>query len=691
MKRARHLTGHRELMATYWRKFVASAKSAPTERLSNFDGRSRRSSRMGWGVLYLVLLSGPVVVGTVTGAVYSILSFPATGDISLGPNIFNVQSAQLVLIFAIAVIGLNIILQSGVVSLGQSAPFLIGAYAVAIFVTKVGLSFLVALLLAGIIAGAANYVLGLPALRLGSVTFVMVTMGYALVLVDLAFQWGPLTGGGEGISGITLPTFLGNGNNMYWLIAVVTIVCLIFQGRFIRSRLGRQGRAVEGNRIAATALGIQFNRVVSRSFVAGGIMAGLAGGLYAGLFSFVSPSAFGVNIAILFLLMVVFGGRGSIVGPLIGAFVLVNLPQIVQDYTGSRPGTTDLVYGIVLLLCVLIIPGGIAGLISATGRQVRRRRSAAFDSVNAAADATTNNDPIAIGYSQRERAAADFVVSEVGAAGSVRESGLVVDSIGLEIGGMRILQNVSLTVDRAQVHGLIGPNGAGKTSLLNIISGFTEASRGDIRAAGTPITGEGALTRADRGIARTFQHPSVFDDMTILENIICALDHGRGDAAWGYAFGTRRSRRIERSVAAEAERIWRLVGSGVSSAAPAGSLPPGRKRFVEIARAYALRPQWVLLDEPAAGLIPEEVDELVRWIERFRGAGTGVLLIEHNMGLVMSVSDVVTVLDSGQIIAQDIPAVIKKSDRVLRAYVGTKDDRTRAGTGRASLTGASDT
>ncbi len=597
-------------------------------------------------VLLALLLSGPEVLARLISGLTSLVTWPLTQELRFAGNRFEIFNTELLLVYLVAVLGLSLLLQSGLVSLGHSAFFGLGAYVTAITTVSWGWSFYLGLLLGGVAAGVVGLLLGLPALRLGLYALVMITVGYAFVANDLALQWRGVTGGGDGLRGVDFPAPFGDLTGYYWLLAAAVVIAYVLHLNLLRSPFGRRSKAIEESEVAARSLGIGPYVAKLTPFALSAVFAGVAGGLYVPVIGFIAPDSFTVELSILFLLMVLLGGTGSVLGPVVGAVLLFRLPLEVDRVTEQAGEVSLLVYGTLLLLSVFLFP---KGLMSAWWR-LRSR----FGRAGAGSAAV------------RDRARIDECV-----AASTRSGPLLqLAGVRKNLSGVQALDGIDLVVEAGQVHALIGPNGSGKTTLLNTASGYLAPDEGSVALAGSP----GAPTvhgRARGGLGRTFQTPLVFGGMSCLENVVVALDSGRRHGDLAYALRTPGARREERAAVARAWAILAAVGlAGRADDDPAG-LPPGERRLLEIARVIALDPAVVLMDEPAAGLAGEEIDELEDVVRALRAAGVGVLLVEHHVDVVLRLADVVTVVDFGRVIAHGAPAAIAKDPAVIVAYLGS--------------------
>jgi branched-chain amino acid transport system permease protein len=368
----------------------------------------------------------------------------------------------------------------------------------------------------------------------------------------------------------------------------------------------------------------------------------VAGVLYAGLIRYVAPETFSIANMFLLLAMVIIGGRQSILGCVIGALALSLLREALVEFSVYA----QLGFGAVVVLMVVFAPTGLAGIPARVRHALRRGRSAA--------DERAVLKPFQPG------------------ADDARGSGaaLEISGISKQFRGLKALVDVSMSVQPGEIRGVVGPNGSGKTTLFNIVSGIYTVSSGRASVSGTVVTGRRPHQLSQLGIARTFQNLRLFGQMTVRENLLVALDRSSMWSAWQYLLWPIGIWRCERTLRRRADTLLDRFGlTDFADAAPK-SLPYGIQRRVEIARAMATNPVLLLLDEPAAGLNGQEVGQLRVIVRSIRDSGVTVVLIEHNMGLVMSLCDRVTVLASGSVIADGTPAEVAVRPEVIEAYLG---------------------
>ena len=529
---------------------------------------------------------------------------------------------------AIVGVGLNVLLGlAGEVSLGHAGFLSIGAYAVAILTTKLGINFWAALPVSIVLAAALGAVLSVPALRVTGPYLAMVTIAFGFIVESTTVEWAGLTNGASGISGIPGPFGVGGTALLASLVCAATLFAF---DRLKRSPLGLAMAAAAGAPAAARGVGIALLPVRTAAFILAAAAGGLAGGLQAGLTGFIAPSSFPFSQSILFLLVVVVGGAGRTLGPLLGALAVGILPELLSGLAEYRL----LVFGAALLVVLWIAPAGIAGL---SGRFLEPRRRA------------------------RPSIAPDIglALAHLGTA----RAALQVRSLGISFGGVAAVADVDLDAPPGRITSLIGPNGAGKTTLLNLVSGFAAAQAGHVRIGDADVGVLSAHALARSGLARTFQTAQMFEGLSVLDNVRLGLWRGRwrGTASPDLACA-----------------LLALVGFEGADDRAAGALPHVDRRLVEIARALATAPKILLLDEPAAGLDAADTARLDDALRRIAAAGPAVVLVEHDMSLVMSVSDAIVVLDAGRRIAAGSPAAIRTDPAVRTAYLGNTTPAPRA-------------
>ena len=564
-------------------------------------------------------------------------------------NFYYVQQVQTLALYILVAGGLAVAVSyTGLISVGHAALMAAGAYAAAYLAVSLHMPFPIAV--AGGVGAAAlvGLVLAVPTGRLGHFYFAMVTLGLGLITEQLLVEWN-WTGGYSGIVGVPQPSLFGvtlSPKWFYYLTIVLTGLVLLLLSNLMRSRFGRSFLLVRDDEIAAASAGIRPYSNKLQAFVVSAMPAGLAGALFAYQNSGTTPGSFNLNLGLFFLLAVVVGGRNSILGPIGGVALLFALPLYLREYRAY----TNIIFGVILLVVLAIEPGGLA----VGARRLRQswRAWRAGGVLRAGGELKLSTS----------RILPDFVRATAG-------GDLVITGLTKSFGGVRALDNVSLTLRAGQVSAVIGANGSGKTTLLNIVSGFYKRDAGRIRVGDRDLPTEPAAV-ARSGIGRTFQTPKVLADQTVLENVMAGYAAAGQATMLEAAFRAGRAGRDERIARERALALLEYMGLAGREYDLAGELPHPHLRFLEIARALIVDPHFLLLDEPAAGLSNDEVAQLDHLVRALSQRGLGVMMVEHNIGLIMDIADVVVVLDSGVVVAEGDPARVQAMPEVARIYLG---------------------
>jgi branched-chain amino acid transport system permease protein len=564
-------------------------------------------------------------------------------------NDYWVLIATRAAIYWLLVAALNLIVGfAGQLAIGYVALLTLGAYTTSVLAGGAVLPPLpafAALALAGVAGALFGVVVGLPALRLRTFYFAMSTLGFATIVTQVALAWQSVTGGGIGLPGPELPAPFNTPAGFFYLCLALAGACTWMTANIAHGRFGRALIAVRDADVAAEAIGISKARLLVAVFLFSGAVAAIAGGLFATLQTYITPDAFTFDLSILFFISILIGGRGSIIGPMLGTIILTLLPE----FAAPLAAWSTFLYAVLLLLIVLVAPGGIAALID-----FRSRR------------------PLTVNRAVVPRPALlGQVLSDGQPPGSQRPARPIsLRQVVLSFGGVRALDGLDLDIAPGAVHGLIGPNGSGKTTALNVISGYYRPEAGSVTFGDQPLGAASPVTRAAHGIARTFQTPRIVGEATVMQNVMM------GGTIWGTAtfveslLSLRRHRDDERRLRAAARRALRTVGLDGLDDVRADRLQHSELRFIEIARALMLRPAFLLLDEPAAGLSADEIARLGGLIREIGRHGTGVLLVEHHADMIFDICDQVTVLNLGRVLAQGTPAEIRVHKEVVSAYLG---------------------
>ena len=547
-------------------------------------------------------------------------------------------------IYWLLVSGLNLAVGfGGQLAIGFVAVLTLGAYVASVLAAgTLGAAWpaFAALGAAGVAGAVAGAIVGLPALRLGSFYFAMTTLGFATIVTQIALAWGSVTGGGTGVAGPSLPAPFDTTTGLYGLCLVLAGLCTWMTANVANSRFGRGLIAIRDADVAAEAVGVSRSVLLMSVFLFAGAAAGVAGGLFASLQSYITPDAFTFDLSILFFIAILVGGRGSVLGPLLGTIALTVLPELAAPLVAW----STFLYAVMLLVIVLTIPGGLAELLDVVNRR-----------------------PIPSGRVISPRLdLVPVMLDGMRSAGKMRLRG-----IALRFGEVRAIDGLDLQVRPGEVHGLIGPNGSGKTTTLNVISGYFRPQQGTITLGAAALPAGAPHLRAWSGIARTFQRPRIVGEASVLQNVALGGMIGGRASFVETLLCLPRHRIDEARLRAEALLALRVVGLEALASVRADRLQHSELRFVEIARALMLRPAILLLDEPAAGLAPDEILRLGQLIKAVSRHGSGVLLVEHHADLIFDVCDHVTVLNLGRVLASGTPAEIRSHREVVSAYLGS--------------------
>ena len=546
-------------------------------------------------------------------------------------------------IYWVLVAGLNLIVGfAGQLAIGYVALLTLGAYTTSVLVAGnviPAVPLPLAFGAATVIGAVFGLVVGLPALRLRTFYFAMSTLGFATIVTQIALAWKSVTGGGIGIVAPEFPAPFNTPWGFYGFCLIVAAIATWMSANVAHSRFGRALVAIRDAEVAAEANGISKVQFLVPVFLLGGAMAGIAGGLFATLQTYVTPDAFTFDLSVLFFIAILIGGRGSILGPLLGTILLTILPE----FAAPLAAWSTFLYAVLLLVIVLAVPGGIADLIDFKNRR-----------------------PLT---DAREIQPQPALLSRVIA----RQPGsqpLSLRNVVLAFGGVRALDGLDLDVQPGRVHGLIGPNGSGKTTALNVISGYYAPQNGSVALGGATLELGHPESRASHGIARTFQTPRIVGEASVLENVMIGATVTGRATFLETLFALPRRATDERVLKAKATAALTAVGLETLADIRANRLQHSELRFVEIARALMLSPAFLLLDEPAAGLSADEIDRLGSLITEISRQGTGVLLVEHHADLIFAICERVTVLNLGRVLAEGAAAEIRVHKEVVSAYLG---------------------
>ncbi|WGY00447.1 branched-chain amino acid ABC transporter ATP-binding protein/permease [Nocardioides sp. QY071] len=615
----------------------------------------------------------------------ALLSFLAVAP-GLGGEGTSIPHMQLVGLIAgtmVAAVGLNLVSGfAGLISLGQGAMYAIGAYVFGYLSLKGDLPFLLAVPVTLVACAVLGVFVALGTARLRGPQFTMITLVLAVLVHKVLVEW-PVLGAASGypnvlqhetgllpdvsIFGFTFvpPLFGGEFASVLLLVLGLTLIALVLYRNLSLSSWGRSLRAVGESELLASHLGVfVFRRKVAALGIASAL-GGLGGIFYALLFAHLQPESFDVFFSITILLAVILGGSGTVLGPAVGAVIVVWLERsdalegvtefqrrtFSEQWYLSTPG----IIGLILIVSLFVLPRGVVGTLSdQVAKRTRRERGQAA----------------ATGKPSASPSMTEFLTVETDDSADA-EAILAITGAAKQFGGLRAVDNVDLRVRRGSIHGVIGPNGAGKSSLANVVSGAYRPDGGAILLAGEDISGLRPDQITHRGLARTFQTPQLFGSATVLENVKAGFaDTGRL-SWWKAALKPRSQYRREAELEELSAALLRRVGLSEEAHVLAEGLAYGKARALEIARALASQPKVLILDEPAAGLNATEVTELGRLLSELRADGLGLILVEHHMDLISTVADEVTCMAQGAVIAHGSASEVLTDETVRAVYLGT--------------------
>jgi branched-chain amino acid transport system ATP-binding protein len=652
-------------------------------------GRSLFSQRfLTRGGIFLVLLAWPL----------------------LYQNAYALSNMKTAGLYALMALGTNLIMgQAGQLSFGSLAFAGIGGYTAALTSVRLHWPPIAGLALGLVLACAVAIVVGKPVLRLRLYFLALATMALVAIFTVVVQTWRSLTYGSSGVPGIPWLSLgiikFDSYFKQYYLVWILVIVILLVCEAAMRSRVGRALHALAVNETAASSLGIDCPAWKLRAFVASAAICGLGGGLWVLFLSSATPTDFSLKAAILVIIMVMIGGMESLLGSVIGAIAISWLTFSL----GSLQQYSGVAYALILILLVLFLPNGLAGIARTdVARRVKARLAGSSRNPGSAegassyqraarskraeirgqmASSTIGQSPLAVdahvGRGQGLAATGDddirCVTGEACASCSERQAdkasrvreGLRIEDVTVSFGGLEAVSHVSLETAGGGIFAIIGPNGAGKTTLFNVISGIQKPTTGHVRYQDKDLSRMSPADVCRLGIARTFQNLRIFGNMSVLDNVLAGRHRHEVSKFLAAGFRLPSQRREERKSRDFCLHVLELMGVGERVDEMAASLPYGQQRLVEIARALATEPSLLLLDEPAAGMNQSEREVLAAKILEICASGIDILLVEHDMDLIMGLSDHVGVLDHGRLICEGRPEQVRCHTGVIEAYLGT--------------------
>jgi branched-chain amino acid transport system permease protein len=570
----------------------------------------------------------------------------------LGMGIYWNQEIVLTVALALMVSGLNLSLgYAGELALGQVFVYAVGAYVSGNVAVHLSSDVFLSLALAIAAALVIGVVTGIPGLRLGGWALAMTSFFLVLLIPDLVNIFQNYTGGTIGLVGIPPLTIFGaalDANQYYVFAVVVGFLWFAVFRNLVVSRHGSALLVLRQSPVLASSLGIPVRQLKLKAYALGAVPCGIAGVLFGNLNHFISPSSpgpFTITTTFAILAASVLGGPTSVYGAVVGAAIIQLGPLRLTSFQQY----SDAVDGAFLILFGVLLSGGLSGIATSALARLRARRVGAT--------------VVAAPVRGRERLTA-----------ALSGATLEVEAVEKRFGGNTALSGVSLRASPGRVTALIGPNGSGKTTLLNMICGFYSLDSGDIRVDGKSINGRRPHQVARTGVIRTFQTPIIPKGLTVAETVATAC---YSTAYSAMPVAVLRLPAYWRRVRSDALAVkGALAATGITHLADedAASQPLGIRRLIEVARVVAANPKVVLFDEIASGLDDDEVRDLSALMRELAAAGTTVVLVEHNFGLVLEVADEIYVLANGAVVASGPPVEIAAHPAVLREYLGISEE-----------------
>ena len=555
-------------------------------------------------------------------------------------------------LFAIMASGWNIISGfAGYVSLGHSVFLGIGMYTGSILGQYFNLPTYYFFLVAMLVSVLTAVIIGAIILRTKSHSFVIITIALLLSVQLIFSNWRSFTGGAEGII-FRSPSWVRQLGNMpyYYMFFAIFILTVSLVWFITRSRLGAGFIAIRDDEAKAGSIGINTTQYKIIAYGLSAAPFGLAGAVYAQYLGFVNPiGAFNVLLSVYLVLSALVGGKGTLWGPVLGGFIIALANEVATVSSGGISARV-LIMGIILVATVMFLPQGILTSI----KTITMRRRSAKKSVAFIDQASIAEPNTAISIEKIVRPE----------SGQVDKSDVIlkITDIYKSFGGVKAVNGVSLEVKRGSITGLIGPNGSGKTTLFNCITGTYDIDRGSVVLNGEEISKLQPWVRAHKGLGRTFQITKLFKSMNVLDNLVAPLEKP--------SYKKMLANKIQGDEVDRAREVLSFMGLSSFEQSKVGALSFGQQKLIEFAQILMLRPDIVMLDEPASGINPTLIERLSKAIKRLNEAGTTFLIVEHNIPLVLSLCDYVHVLSAGELMVSGTPEKIRNDEAVIEAYLG---------------------
>ncbi|MFH0811873.1 MAG: branched-chain amino acid ABC transporter ATP-binding protein/permease [Pseudomonadota bacterium] len=565
----------------------------------------------------------------------------------------------LILIYAILVESLNLIMgYAGVLSMCHAIFSGIGAYTAALISIHLGYNFIVGMAAGFVLAAFIGALLAVPSLKVRDEYLIVFTLGFQVVMFQLMLTARNITQGHGGITNIPSPELLGitfqTPMRFLPLVLIIALVCFAFAWRIIHSPFGRVLKSIREDEFAARALGKNTLSFKVIGFAVGGGLAAIAGSTLAYYVTFINPSSFTIEVSVLIIVMVVLGGTANFWGPLVGALILIGMPEVLRFVPGTAgiiDAVREVIYGGALVLLMLFRPQGI---LPEYWGKVGRTRMSSESSVERC-DSRPN------GQNQGKCFGRESSTSNI----------LEIKELSKSFGGLQAVADVSMTLPAGKITGLIGPNGCGKTTLFNLITGFLSPEKGAIYIEGEEVTRWPPHKLVKRGIARSWQDVRIFKGMTVLDNVMVASPRQSGENLALLILSPWKVAHEEKENFRRAMSYLHFVGLSDKVLQLSGNLSPAEQKLVAIARLLATECPLLLFDEPTSALDIESIEGIIKLIRRIASQGEKtILLIEHNLDVVRGLVDNAYFMSEGKILDFGPPAELMSNPKLTEVYFG---------------------
>ena len=569
----------------------------------------------------------------------------------IGENRYLQRILLLVFLWAAATSSFNIISgYGGQVVFGYMMFVGTGAYTTVLLFKYLAITPWIGMFVGAVAAAILALFIGLPTLRLRSHYFAVATVAFPLIMAPIINHLG--------LEEVTIP-FKGHGirsmqfTDIRFYVAIgifLLAITLIIVRRIETTRFGYALKAIKQNENAAEGMGVDVYKTKLAAFILSAALGGIIGTVYSfsSLFVLTTHAVFGLFIIVRILGINIVGGLGTLWGPVIAAAILVPLGEFLNAEFGARaPGVQDIVYGGALIGAIIFMPTGIWGKISESFQHRKRRSGLEKSSLKTARET---------GGAREKKEPFIQTPLEV-TPNRLNGSILKLEGIAKSFGGVMAIRDVSLDVPQGKILGIIGPNGAGKTTLFNVINGYLKPDKGSVLFEGKEVAYMKPHDLCRRGVARTFQVAQIFNKMTVLENIMIGA-FAKHSNAW-------EARAVAKKTAEKMNLVYRLNDRAVG-------LSIWETKVLELCRALATEPKILLVDEPMAGLNPEENDEIGQILKSISDSGITVIVIEHVIQSLVKIADVMAGLDEGKKVAEGTPGEVISDPHIIEAYLGAK-------------------